>query len=323
MGVGPWRALRYRALMDATGRVYVVGAYIPRGGTRMAYALGRVLHERFDKEVIVVRVGDETPAHGIFDYPHQFDLIDLASMEAHITERDLLIANPSFSDHLFGPRLPGTKLMYVQDFKTFAVIDGFFNHYVCCSRCIAHFLKLVYDMEVPVIPLCYHAEDVPEPVPWDERVADEIVVVGKHYAAELFAIVEREMKARGVTHRLRLVTDGIPHRELLAEMARHRYFMAITPAEGFGLTPLEAMACGCAVMGFHGCGGLEYMRSGENCDVAPYPDVAGMVDHAAALLADDGRARKLAEQSLVDAPTYEYTEFERSWVSYLRDEVGR
>jgi glycosyltransferase involved in cell wall biosynthesis len=44
---------------------------------------------------------------------------------------------------------------------------------------------------------------------------------------------------------------------LLGESA---IFLATSLYEGFGLPPLEAMACGCVVVGFHGYGGLEYAR---------------------------------------------------------------
>ena len=37
-------------------------------------------------------------------------------------------------------------------------------------------------------------------------------------------------------------------------------FLATGFPEGFGLPPLEAMACGCVVAGFTGMGGWDYMR---------------------------------------------------------------
>ena len=43
-------------------------------------------------------------------------------------------------------------------------------------------------------------------------------------------------------------------------MAESEVFLSLSSQESFGLPPLEAMACGCLVSGFHGDGGLEYMN---------------------------------------------------------------
>jgi glycosyltransferase involved in cell wall biosynthesis len=48
----------------------------------------------------------------------------------------------------------------------------------------------------------------------------------------------------------------------VAETLRHSaVFLSMNRFEGFGLPPLEAMACGCIVVGFHGWGALDYARS--------------------------------------------------------------
>ncbi len=54
-------------------------------------------------------------------------------------------------------------------------------------------------------------------------------------------------------------------------------FLAIGYPEGFALPPLEAMACGCAVIGFTGGGGLDHMIDGKT-----------------ALVAEDGNVSELA-----------------------------
>lgn len=39
-----------------------------------------------------------------------------------------------------------------------------------------------------------------------------------------------------------------------------RIFLSLSSAEGFGLPPAEAMACGCVTIGYHGRCGLEFFR---------------------------------------------------------------
>jgi glycosyltransferase involved in cell wall biosynthesis len=47
-----------------------------------------------------------------------------------------------------------------------------------------------------------------------------------------------------------------------AELLRTaKIFLSFSRREGFGLPPVEALACGCLVVGYHGFGGREYFRS--------------------------------------------------------------
>lgn len=55
-------------------------------------------------------------------------------------------------------------------------------------------------------------------------------------------------------------------------LRRSKIFIAHSFPEGLGLPGLEAMACGCLVVGFTGGGGKDYMRHGSNCFVAPDGD---------------------------------------------------
>ena len=49
-------------------------------------------------------------------------------------------------------------------------------------------------------------------------------------------------------------------RETAEILKQSLIFLSLGRAEGFGLPPAEAMACGCIVIGFHGMGGKEYFR---------------------------------------------------------------
>ena len=138
--------------ISSTSRVFVVGAYLPNGGTYMAYHLGRILHLKFGLQTVAVRVRDENGDNGIFHYDVRFHDIGISDMERRITSRDILITNPSFSNYFFGSRLAGRKLMYIQGFNTFALLDRDFDHYVCVSRFVAKFVKTTYNLKAPVIP---------------------------------------------------------------------------------------------------------------------------------------------------------------------------
>ena len=100
-------------------------------------------------------------------------------------------------------------------------------------------------------------------------------------------------------------------------MAQYRYLVVLSPAEGFGLMPLEGMAAGCTLAGFHGCGGLDYMRPGFNCEVVGYPRMDLLADCVARILGDESHARRLAQQGRQDAQGFTLARFQKSWEDYF------
>jgi glycosyltransferase involved in cell wall biosynthesis len=244
-------------------------------------------------------------------------------MESAITPDDLLIANPSFSENEFGLRLPGRKLMYVQGFGR-PVLDGFFDHYVCASGFLCELLTKLYEIEAPVIPPFIHLDRVPGGPPWDERPPGKVLVMAKSAGEKLLGRFQDEMHRahRGVRYSLDLA-ESMPQEELHDAMSRHRYFLTLSPREGFGLAPLEAMAAGCTVVGFHGGGGLEFMRPGENCEAVAYPAMAALCERMAAVLGDEGTASRLAHAGRDTAAGYGLETFERRWVSMLETLLKR
>lgn len=56
--------------------------------------------------------------------------------------------------------------------------------------------------------------------------------------------------------------QGMPEREVARILQESAFFFTFAYPEGFNLPPLEAMASGCVVVGYHGFGGREYFRPG-------------------------------------------------------------
>ena len=73
--------------------------------------------------------------------------------------------------------------------------------------------------------------------------------------------VLRILHQRGVLDGWKLAPiHGVSETEAARLLRSSAVFMAFSEQEGFGLPPLEAMASGCVVVGFHGGGGREYFR---------------------------------------------------------------
>jgi glycosyltransferase involved in cell wall biosynthesis len=83
------------------------------------------------------------------------------------------------------------------------------------------------------------------------------------------------------------------------ELARDVYdrcavFVQPSIHEGFGLTAVEAMACGCALVTTDNGGSRDYAIPGETALVAPPRDAMALAGHIVALLTDDDRRLALA-----------------------------
>jgi hypothetical protein len=317
-------SLPSRRAPSSASAVYVVGAYVPNGGTVMAYHLARILHLQFGFAVIAIIVGEETPNAGVFAYDPVFPCLPLAELESTITPSDILICNPSFSPHNFGLKLDCLKIMYVQDFTTYSFIDRFFDHYVAVSDFVHDFLLSTYGLKTDVIPpFIAIPPDVAVPQ-WDERAPNSLCIMGKGDGERIRHLESRlRRRLRQCAPEIDLLFDWdschialdpkIPHADLCRQLGSVRYLLSLTVSEGFGLIPLEAMAMGTAVVGFDAFGGRHYMRPGINCLARAYPDIEGVADDLIALVRNPQWAASIAQAGQRPADAYGYDRFRTAW----------
>lgn len=308
-------------------RVYVVGAYLPNGGTFMAYHLARLLHLDFGYDAMAVQMQGETADNGVFAYDPVFPSIDLDGMLAAVTERDILIANPSFSAYSLGLRCRCRKVMYVQGFNTFDLIDPGFDLYVSVSVIVQRFLKALYGIETRVIPpfITPLPASAPSPLPWRARPEKSVLVSLKGGNPMRQDILFDRLQSILAEHEndIRmdvLPPDKIPHTRLLERFGAYRYFLSLSPAEGFGLMPIEAMSTGCLAMGFDAFGGRDYFKPDDNCLVTPFADIAGIAQRLRDAIAAPERAAAIAQagQATAGQALYSQSRFYDDWRALLR-----
>lgn len=96
-------------------------------------------------------------------------------------------------------------------------------------------------------------------------------------------------------------TGEIPNGNLLAEMAKTRFFVMPSVHEGFGIVYLEAMASGCIVIGTEGEGIADLIVTGKNGFLVPPNNPAAIVTVIEWCLQHPDEATGIAAQGRKDA----------------------
>lgn len=303
-------------------KVYIVGAYGQVGASIMSYHLALLIHQHFHFECIVIKNHkNEVCQNNIINHPIEFSSITFEQLEQRICESDYLISNPKNSHRFLGARLPGKKLMYVQAYTTFDILDGFFDDYVSVSSFVARYIKRTYGIKSKKIAPFTHDNLIPTPlIPWSARPEGEILVMGKKHQESILNLLENRLQQRypNVKYKLiKIVRGSLSQKELIQTMGKYRYFLQLSACEGFGLTPLEAMANGCTVLGFHGGGGLDYLKPGYNCHSVAYPNINGLCKRMAEMLINTKKAEKIASRGVNLIKKYSYQHYEKKWIKHL------
>lgn len=203
-------------------------------------------------------------------------------------------------------------------FAEFAV-----NGVIASSEAVRAFFKEVYNLaDVPVIPYAI------DPTMYFAKPAKRRQIVFmprklKYDAAFIRAAFSRKyVRYADVPW---VAIDMKTQHEAAEIMAESDIFLSLSHQESFGLPPLEAMACGCLVAGFHGDGGREYMTS-ENGWWAETGDWQACVDGLAGaldLLQTGGSAlvdRRKAMASTVDQ--YSPARMKEALLTFWRNELA-
>jgi len=289
----------------------------------MAYQIGKILQQDFGVSAIAVQVANESPDHGVHEYDLRMPMVSLADMENDIRADDILVVNPSFSNHWFGWRLPGFKLCYVQGFNTYPLLDLKFDHYVAVSDFVADYLRCTYAIDAHVIPPFVECAHVPEPRPWSARPSQVVLPYRKDHTGiweHAWRALQNAVAGGGTDIRFEapLVAGEISQAQLLERIGNARYLLTLSAAEGFGLVPLEAMVMGTLVVGFDGYGGRQYMRPNENCLVAPYPDIERVAELLIAAVENPDTSQRIAASGFATAQRYTYERFRQAWIAELQ-----
>ena len=108
--------------------------------------------------------------------------------------------------------------------------------------------------------------------------------------------------------------QDVTREECAALLQQSAIFAAFSFTEGLGLPPLEAMAAGCVIVGFHGLGGLDYANAynGLWVEEGDYESYAHQLAKAIALYHSDNRLSLYREHCQKTLLNYSYNQFSQS-----------
>jgi hypothetical protein len=158
---------------------------------------------------------------------------------------------------------------------------------------------------------------------WPKRRA--IAYMPRKHAEDVVQVLNI-LRAHGALENWELVAiDGLAESEVARLLGECAIFLSFGYPEGFGLPPIEAMASGCAVIGYHGRGGKEYFDPAFS-DPVETGDIVGFARAVENVLAQERthpgtleRRGKQAMEFVRDhySPVREAEEIVASWRNIL------
>lgn len=133
-----------------------------------------------------------------------------------------------------------------------------------------------------------------------KRIKNRVLTLSRKNSELIDGIIKA---ARNLDFEFKVV-DGLTEDELIDEYQKADIFMATGYPEGLPLPQLEAMNCGCVVIGFSGGGGDEYMIDNSTALVAADGDSEGILDKLKMIEYDHDFKEKVRTKGLEKAHQY-------------------
>ena len=245
--------------------------------------------------------------------------------------------------------LEGLPAVFVQAYRILPdEIESAIYHAPCPKICISRWLlEVAANLGVPRNELVYVPYGLRHDVyrtivPLDERPPRVSMLFSRHPVKASGLGFEALELAKSRLPRLESVVYGVsapspkilprwaecvvdPPRDVLVREVYNQSRVFIWPSllEGFGFPPIEAMACGDALVVTNNGGSDDYAVAGQTALVCEPEDVAAMADHVVTLMTDDEQCRRIACGGQEYVRRYDWDESARQLeefiVRYRRD----
>jgi hypothetical protein len=305
--------------MSPSRRAFVVGGYRPSGGARMNYRIAELLHQEFALDVVIVTLQGERFGTGPFAHRAEFPSVTLEQVQGYLCPGDIYISSPVWDRNWIGTQHQGPKFSYVQSLSPWSVLDCQYSAYVSASSACQTLLRALWGIESEIIHPFVDSIELAEIIPWDARPRSRVIVNAKGdraYCDRMLdylssAVVPRVPDIEFVP--LRIFGEFIQHSDFLNALDGSRYMLTLSPSEGFGIVPLEAMARGLVVAGLDGIGGRDYMQPGVNCECYPARCIDRIAERFVHVLTEEGHSRRLSASAIDTVGRFSEAAFVERW----------
>jgi glycosyltransferase involved in cell wall biosynthesis len=213
---------------------------------------------------------------------------------------------------MYGARLPGRKLCYVQGVNTYQVLDAFFDEYIFSAEFVRQHAKKYFGVDGVVINPFIDVELFRGGQPWEARHNSVAVLGFKPIVKQLLPMVLNELSGTCPAIPVNAY-EYISQKELADQLGQTRYYLSLSPLEGFGLPMMEAMGSGCAVIGFTAFGGREFICHNYNALVTDYPKTKEVAEYLSYAILNSEHAKTFAKNAFQTSRKYGKKQFDERW----------
>lgn len=218
------------------------------------------------------------------------------------------------------------KIMFVQNWwgvdnrrkledRNKSYIEMGYDHVITCSDYCSQYVNK--KMNIPVHTITNGIDLSLFTLKSSERKKNTVLAMSRKNPKDLARIIEL---TKNTNFSIKVV-DGLSQSELIKEYHSADIFLALGYPEGFSLPPLEAMACGCVVIGFTGGAASEFMINGETALVSPDGDCERVADDMLTLYENEDLKEKLRRNGYEKASQYSLDTMKKQLSKFYKEIV--
>ena len=192
--------------------------------------------------------------------------------------------------------------------------DMGYDDVIACGKYIAESIELINHENVTVLTNGVDGNKFfPDAT---MRQPNRIMCLPRKNAGDLAAI--KKFVLRKIPDAVFVDVDGVPESVIAEEYRKSDIFLSTGYPEGFGLPPLEAIFSGCAVVGFSGRGGREFLVHNKTALVAEDGDTITAARLLIDLLQDKNKKEMLRQNGQEIRENYSYEKMREAVVGYYK-----
>lgn len=266
---------------------------LPSGGVKIIYQHCDLLRKN-GYEAYPVHLGN----FRVDWFSHDVKAVSEKEAIAMVRKTDILVC-PEIIPSAAGAFSCKRKVAFIQNWALVEIgtksdkryEDYGFAGLLSCSRYIKNYMKNRSQLTCKVVINGIDLNEFhPDP---DRRSPESILYLNRRNVADARKAIELFERETGKINHFEELENKYSQQEIISFYQKADVFMAIGYPEGFALPPLEAMACGCAVIGFTGGGGLEHMIDGKSALIAPDGDAPALSHCLKQILNNKGLKEKI------------------------------